>query len=158
MSKQIVPVCIDSPRQAQNAAWIWGWYSNVADAYTFINGAVGSQYNSYTANTIRSGGVPNVDGKDYWIDGTTDFFRLGEVPSSDRGAQVMVAGPEGGKFMKIPQSLPMLFHGHGSNLRIAIWGQKNVISALKFLQKNCFGKIQFQTLRMNWLTTRISLR
>ncbi|MEI6236217.1 MAG: DUF3857 domain-containing protein [Planctomycetota bacterium] len=48
--------------------------------------------------------VPSVDGKDYWIDGTTDFFRLGEVPSSDRGALVMVAGPEGGKFMKIPQS------------------------------------------------------
>src|SRR5204863_4763273 len=42
--------------------------------------------------------------KDYWIDGTTDFFRLGEVPSGDRGAQVLVAGPEGGKFMKIPQS------------------------------------------------------
>ena len=47
--------------------------------------------------------IPNVDGKDYWIDGTTDFFRLGEVPSSDRGAQVLVAGPEGGRFMKIPQ-------------------------------------------------------
>jgi len=48
--------------------------------------------------------IPNVDGKDYWIDGTTDFFRLGEVPSADRGAQVLVAGPEGGTFMKIPQS------------------------------------------------------
>ncbi len=48
--------------------------------------------------------VPNVDGKSYWIDGTTDFFRLGEVPSADRGAQVLVAGPDGGKFMKIPQS------------------------------------------------------
>ena len=48
--------------------------------------------------------VPNVDGKAYWIDGTTDFFRLGEVPSADRGANVLVAGPEGGAFMKIPQS------------------------------------------------------
>lgn len=49
--------------------------------------------------------VPNVDGKAYWIDGTTDFYRLGEVPSADRGANVLVAGPEGGAFMKIPQSL-----------------------------------------------------
>ena len=48
--------------------------------------------------------VPNVDGKDYWIDGTTDFYRLGELPSADHGAQVLVAGPDGGKFMKIPQS------------------------------------------------------
>ena len=46
--------------------------------------------------------VPNVDGKDYWIDGTTDFYRLGEVPAQDTGTQVMVAGPEGGEFKRIP--------------------------------------------------------
>jgi hypothetical protein len=48
--------------------------------------------------------VPNVDGKAYWIDGTTDFYRLGEVPALDCGTQVLVAGPEGGEFLKVPEA------------------------------------------------------
>ncbi|HYF49120.1 MAG TPA: DUF3857 domain-containing protein, partial [Planctomycetota bacterium] len=51
--------------------------------------------------------VPNVDGKDYWIDGTTDFHRLGEVPWSDQGAQVLVVDDKGGKFVQIPRSKPV---------------------------------------------------
>ena len=40
--------------------------------------------------------VPDVDGRDYWIDGTTDYHQLGEVPYADQGAQVLVVGPDGG--------------------------------------------------------------
>jgi len=47
--------------------------------------------------------VPDVDGKEYWIDCTTDFHQLGEVPYSDQGAQVLVVGPDGGKFVQIPK-------------------------------------------------------
>ncbi|MBI3829952.1 MAG: DUF3857 domain-containing protein [Planctomycetes bacterium] len=47
--------------------------------------------------------VPDVEGKDYWIDCTTDFHQLGEVPYLDQGAQVLVVGPEGGKFVQIPK-------------------------------------------------------
>jgi cellulose synthase operon protein C len=50
--------------------------------------------------------VPDVEGKSYWIDGTTDFHRLGEVPYSDEGAQVLVVDEKGGGFVPIPRSTP----------------------------------------------------
>jgi tetratricopeptide (TPR) repeat protein len=50
--------------------------------------------------------VRNVDGKDYWIDGTADYHRLGEVPAADQQAQVMVCDPKGGSFIKIPTRTP----------------------------------------------------
>jgi len=50
--------------------------------------------------------VPQVEGKDYWVDCTADFHRLDEVPWADRGAQVLVADSAGGKFMRIPQATP----------------------------------------------------
>jgi len=46
--------------------------------------------------------VPDADGQDYWIDGTTDYHQLGEVPYSDQGAQALVVGPDGGEFVQIP--------------------------------------------------------
>ncbi|MFH0938810.1 MAG: DUF3857 domain-containing protein [Planctomycetota bacterium] len=48
--------------------------------------------------------IPNCEGQDYWIDGTTDFNRLGEVPWSDQGAQTLVVDANGGKFVKTPTS------------------------------------------------------
>ncbi|MCZ7647819.1 MAG: DUF3857 domain-containing protein [Planctomycetota bacterium] len=48
--------------------------------------------------------VPDVDGKPYWIDCTTDYHQLGEIPWADQGAQVLVAGPDGGRFVQIPRS------------------------------------------------------
>ncbi|GMV81084.1 MAG: hypothetical protein AMXMBFR7_22680 [Planctomycetota bacterium] len=48
--------------------------------------------------------IPDVDGKEYWIDGTTDYHQLGEVPAMDQGAQVLVVGPEGGQFVQIPRT------------------------------------------------------
>lgn len=48
--------------------------------------------------------VPNVEGRDYWIDGTTDYHRLGEVPFGDEGAQVLVIEKDGGRFVRIPVS------------------------------------------------------
>jgi predicted Zn-dependent protease len=50
--------------------------------------------------------VPDVEGKSYWIDGTTDFHRLGEVPYSDEGAQVLVVDEKGGGFVQIPRGSP----------------------------------------------------
>ena len=50
--------------------------------------------------------VPNVDGQEHWIDCTTDFYRLGELPWADQNAQVLVIDANGGKFVKIPSSTP----------------------------------------------------
>jgi Flp pilus assembly protein TadD len=50
--------------------------------------------------------LPNVDGKDFWIDGTADFHQLGDVPYADRTAQVLVVEPNSGKFMRIPVNSP----------------------------------------------------
>ncbi|MEP7353903.1 MAG: TIGR03790 family protein [Acidobacteriota bacterium] len=40
---------------APNTLWAWGWYSsnNTCGCYSFVNGAVGAQLTSYTANRIR---------------------------------------------------------------------------------------------------------
>ncbi|HYG74451.1 MAG TPA: DUF3857 domain-containing protein [Planctomycetota bacterium] len=48
--------------------------------------------------------VPAVDGREYWIDCTTDFHRLGEVPDADQTAQVLAVNSAGGKFLKVPGS------------------------------------------------------
>jgi tetratricopeptide (TPR) repeat protein len=48
--------------------------------------------------------VPDADGREYWIDGTTDYHALGEVPYADEGAQVLVVEENGGRFMTIPTS------------------------------------------------------
>jgi len=51
--------------------------------------------------------VPKLDGRDYWIDCTTDFHQLGEVPYADENAQVLVVGKNGGSFVRIPRSAPV---------------------------------------------------
>ena len=45
---------------APQALWAWGWYSGPFDwdGYEFVNGAVGAQLTSYTANNIRYLGTP----------------------------------------------------------------------------------------------------
>src|SRR4051794_21359556 len=50
--------------------------------------------------------IPSVGGRDYFIDGTADYLRLGEVPAMDRTAQVLVVEPNGGKFVQIPADKP----------------------------------------------------
>ena len=42
-------------REAPNALWAWGWYSGTVtnDVYQFVEGAVGAQLTSYTADGIR---------------------------------------------------------------------------------------------------------
>jgi tetratricopeptide (TPR) repeat protein/transglutaminase-like putative cysteine protease len=47
--------------------------------------------------------VPDVDGRDWWLDGTTDYHRFGEVPLMDQGAQALVTGVDGGRFVRIPE-------------------------------------------------------
>jgi uncharacterized protein (TIGR03790 family) len=44
---------------APQALWAWGWYSGPFDwdGYQFVNGAVGAQLTSYTANVIRYQGT-----------------------------------------------------------------------------------------------------
>jgi uncharacterized protein (TIGR03790 family) len=50
----------DMIHSAPSALWAWGWYSGPADwdGYEFVNGAVGAQLTSYTANNIRYLGTP----------------------------------------------------------------------------------------------------
>ena len=42
-------------QNAPNTLWAWGWYSGptTCSCYSFVNGAVGAQLTSYTANRIR---------------------------------------------------------------------------------------------------------
>src|SRR5260370_13375350 len=50
----------DMIHSAPQALWAWGWYSGPTDwdGYEFVNGAVGAQLSSYTANNIRYIGTP----------------------------------------------------------------------------------------------------
>ncbi|MCX7804871.1 MAG: DUF3857 domain-containing protein [Planctomycetota bacterium] len=48
--------------------------------------------------------VPPLDGREYWIDCTTDTFALGEVPFGDQGAGALIVEPVGGRFVKVPRS------------------------------------------------------
>jgi uncharacterized protein (TIGR03790 family) len=43
-------------RKAPRTLWAWGWYSgpNTWDGYEFVDGAVGAQLTSYTANSVRT--------------------------------------------------------------------------------------------------------
>ncbi len=43
-------------RQAPRALWAWGWYSGTETwaGYEFVEGAVGAQLTSYTANSVRT--------------------------------------------------------------------------------------------------------
>ena len=47
-------------QSAPNTLWAWGWYSgsSYCACYSFVNGAVGAQLTSYTANTIRNFNLP----------------------------------------------------------------------------------------------------
>ena len=67
---------VTMPKQAPNALFIWGWYSGVHDAYTVVPGAIAAQLTSYTANSIRSGGIPEQDNA--WV---PYFLRLGVTAS-----------------------------------------------------------------------------
>ncbi len=40
-------------------------------------------------------------GKHYWLDGTTDYFPFGELPSMDRDTIALVVGPDGGERIEI---------------------------------------------------------
>jgi uncharacterized protein (TIGR03437 family) len=41
---------------APNALWAWGWYSSAStwDGYQFVEGAVGAQFTSYSANSVQT--------------------------------------------------------------------------------------------------------
>lgn len=43
-------------------------------------------------------------GQHYWLDGTTDYFRFGEVPMMDRGGMALITGPEGGRLVTIDKA------------------------------------------------------
>ncbi len=58
--------------------------------------------------------VPTPDGKEYWIDCTTDTFAMGEVPFGDQGANALIVEPGGGRFAKIPRS-----SAHENGIRIS---------------------------------------
>ncbi|MHC4883469.1 MAG: DUF3857 domain-containing protein [Planctomycetota bacterium] len=47
--------------------------------------------------------VPDLNGRDYWMDGTTDYNAFGELPLMDQGAMALITGPDGGRRVTIPQ-------------------------------------------------------
>ena len=49
--------------------------------------------------------LPDVNGKEYWIDGTATFFDASELPSGDAGANSLIVKPGGDyEFKRIPHS------------------------------------------------------
>lgn len=51
--------------------------------------------------------LPNLEGKEYWIDGTATFFDAAELPSADAGANSLIVKPGGDyEFKRIPHSKP----------------------------------------------------
>ena len=78
---------VTMPKQAQNALFIWGWYSGVHDAYSVVEGAIGAQLTSYTANAIRGGGAPEKD--PLWV---PYFLRLGITASWGPTGEPFVSG------------------------------------------------------------------
>lgn len=51
--------------------------------------------------------LPNLNGKEYWIDGTATFFDAAELPPGDMGANSLIIKPGGQyEFKRIPYSKP----------------------------------------------------
>lgn len=51
--------------------------------------------------------LPNLEGRDYWIDGTATFFDAAELPGQDAGANSLIVKPGGEyEFKRIPYSKP----------------------------------------------------
>ncbi len=51
--------------------------------------------------------LPDVDGKERWIDGTATFYGADELPAADAGANTLIVKPGGDSFFKrIPHSTP----------------------------------------------------
>ncbi len=51
--------------------------------------------------------IPDLDGKEYWVDGTATFFDAKELPSGDAGANTLIVLPDGDSFFKrVPHSKP----------------------------------------------------
>ncbi len=49
--------------------------------------------------------LPDVEGKEYWIDGTAQFFDATELPPSDEGANTLIVRSDGSSFFKrVPTS------------------------------------------------------
>jgi uncharacterized protein (TIGR03790 family) len=72
-----------APASAPNTLWAWGWYSGTTtrDVYTFVNGAVGAQLTSYTANTIRSSSALPGTWVPLWLErGITGTFGAVDEP------------------------------------------------------------------------------
>jgi uncharacterized protein (TIGR03790 family) len=73
---------------APSALWAWGWYSGntVNDVYSFVPGAVGAQFTSYTASNIRvvTTGIGIGNWVALWLqDGITATWGVTGEPSYD---------------------------------------------------------------------------
>ncbi|MFH0910346.1 MAG: DUF3857 domain-containing protein [Planctomycetota bacterium] len=63
--------------------------------------------------------VPDVGGRAYWMDGTTDYNHFSELPDMDQGGLALVTGPEGGVFVTIPED-PATANGETREYTIAL--------------------------------------
>lgn len=50
--------------------------------------------------------VPPINGKDYWLDGTTDYFHITELTPADAGAMALITSEDGGRLVTIPELNP----------------------------------------------------
>ncbi|MFH1707938.1 MAG: DUF3857 domain-containing protein [Planctomycetota bacterium] len=46
--------------------------------------------------------IPDLEGRTLWLDGTTDFYRMEELPWADQGALALVVSDKGGTITTIP--------------------------------------------------------
>lgn len=47
--------------------------------------------------------VPSINGRSYWLDGTTDYNHFDELPVMDQGTLALITGPDGGRLLPIPE-------------------------------------------------------
>jgi hypothetical protein len=77
--------------------------------------------------------VPNVDGKEYWLDGTTDYNHVSELPVMDQGALALICSKDGGKKVIIPEK-PASANGedHEMTIKLAENGAANIEAKISY--------------------------
>ncbi|MFW5858051.1 MAG: transglutaminase domain-containing protein [Planctomycetota bacterium] len=75
--------------------------------------------------------VPDVDGEAYWMDGTTDYNHFTELPLMDQGAAALISGPDGGRFVTVPED-PATANGEDFTYRARIDAKGNAAVRIRF--------------------------
>ncbi|MBN1256656.1 MAG: DUF3857 domain-containing protein [Planctomycetes bacterium] len=82
--------------------------------------------------------VPDVNGKDYWLDGTTDYNHFSELPTMDQGATALITGPDGGTLTLVPED-PATANGETIDCTIALQPDSSATLEAQFNAHGAFA-------------------